>query len=592
MPPKKPPAKKRRGPYDGLPADPVTQYAVAVCKKQIVAGRRVTLQCERHIKDLRDSKKKGAKYVFDYLRAERPIEFIETYLKHSKGKTFAGNPFILAPWQIFVVGSLFGWINKATGLRRFKRAYIEVARKNGKSTLLAAIMLYLLLADGEAAAEVYSAATTRDQAKIVFNEAKRMIKASGATLGKFLSSYRNEIQYENNDSFFQPLSAEANSLEGLNIHAASVDELHAHKTREVWDVLDSGTGGRSQPLLIIITTAGDEITGICYENREYCENVLNGLFDDDEWFMYIASIDSAGDAGIDGPGDDALDPAVWIKANPNIPYIETLEADLETQARKAQNSPASLGNFKIKRCNVWTNEVSAWLDLNRWNACEQPLTEADLVGRLCYGGLDLSSTDDLSALVWLFPPDDDDEPWYVLPRAWIPSDNVQERARRHRVPYQQWISDGLIRATPGDIIDQKFIEASIAEDAARFNVIDLAVDRAFQAGQIMVNLQEDHGIEVTGFGMGYLSMAAPTRELEVMIGSKAIAHNGDPVLRWNISNTVVRVDPAGNMKPDKAQSRRKIDLTVALLQALGVALKDMQSPVDPFPYQERGIRSI
>ena len=360
--------------------DPVTAYARSVSEGALPANRLVRLACQRHLDDLASGGGRGLR--FELAAARHAIEFFG-FLRHSKGE-WAGETFTLAPWQAFIVGALFGW-KRDDGLRRFRTAYCAVPRKNGKSSTSAGIGLYLLVADGEQGAEVYSAATTRDQARIVFDEARRMVATSPA-LRRRVELLINNLHVAASASRFMPLSSDSSTMDGLNVHGAIIDELHAHKTRGVVDVLDTATGARRQPLLFEITTAGYDRHSICFEHHDYSIKVLDGVLQDDSWFAYIAAADE---------GDDWTDPKVWRKANPNF-GISVKEDDLARKAEKAVALPGAQNAFRRLHLNQWTEQAERWIDMAAWDACDAPVDPERLRGRACFGGLDLSTTTDLS----------------------------------------------------------------------------------------------------------------------------------------------------------------------------------------------------
>jgi phage terminase large subunit-like protein len=540
---------------------PVTAYARAVAEGQILSNRLVRRACERHLEDLARSADRGLR--FDSQAASHAIDFFG-FLHHSKGE-WAGQTFALAPWQAFVVGCLFGW-KRSDGLRRFRTAYCAVPRKNGKSSIAAGIGLYLLVADGEQGAEIYSAATTRDQARIVFDEAKRMVTRSPA-LRRRVEVLINNLNVERSASRFMPLSSDASTMDGLNVHGAIIDELHAHRTRQVVDVLDTATGARRQPLLFEITTAGYDRHSICFEHHDYSIKVLEGIVRDDAWFALIAGADE---------GDDWTDPKVWRKANPNF-GISVKEDDLARKAEKAVALPGAQNAFRRMHLNEWTEQAERWIDIAAWDACAAPIDLERLRRRRCFGGLDLSTTTDVTALAWIFPPDHDDGLWRVVSRYFVPEDNLRKRAERDRVPYDLWTRQGYIEATPGNVVDYSAIEARIRADAALFDVKEIAYD-PWNATHIALRLQ-DEGAKMIEFRQGFRSMAAPTRELEKLIVSRKLAHGGNPVTRWMAANVAVAQDPAGNLKPAKDKSTERIDGIVALIMALGRAML----PQEPAP---------
>lgn len=527
--------------------DPVAHYAYGVVDGSIVAGQLVRRACERHLADLSTGPARGLS--FDVAAADRAIQFFG-FLKQSKGE-WGGHILTLESWQAFIVGTIFGW-KRRDGLRRFRTAYIEVPRKNGKSTISAGVGLYLLVADGEPGAEIYSAATKRDQARICHSEAVAMVKASPALAGR-VGVLKDNLHILATRSKYEPLGADADSMDGLNVHGAIIDELHAHKTRNLWDVLETATGARRQPLIWSITTAGYDRHSICWEQHDYASKILDGVIEDDTFFAYIATID---------PGDDWRDPAVWSKANPNLGVSVKLD-DLERKAEKATHLPSAQNAFKRLHLDVWTEQAERWIDVAAWDACEAEIDWNDYRGQTCYGGLDLSSTLDLSALVWLFPDGD-----HVTVKAhfWLPGDNLRRRVERDRVPYDVWAEQGWISLTPGNVIDYDFIRAHIQQDAEHYPVRELGFD-PYNATQLVTQLQGD-GFEMVPVRQGFLSLSAPTKELEKRILGKQIRHDGNPVLKWMVSNVATETDAAGNIKPSKDRSTEKIDGVVALIIAL------------------------
>lgn len=551
--------------------DDVREYAEKVLSGKILAGGLIKKACERHLRDLETADMRGL--YFDPDAAHHAIDFFR-FLRHSKGE-WGGCTFELELWQRFIVGSIFGWKRKEDGMRRFRTVYIEVPRKNGKSTMLAGIGLYLFVCDGEPGAEIYTAATKRDQARITHSEATRMVKASPA-LRKRIKIYKDNLHIEATHSKFEPLGADADTMDGLNVHAALVDELHAHKSRAVWDVLDTATAARRQPLMIAITTAGFDQTSFCYEMHCYAERVLNGTVKDDTFFTYIAAPD---------PGDDPFDPVTWRKANPNL-GVSKKEDDMKRLADQAKEMPSALNNFLTKHLNVWTQQAERWIPLDLWDENAGMVIEEKLKGRTCFGGLDLSSVSDITAWVLVFPHDDDPERIDVLARFFVPEARLHDTRNRYADQYKAWVRQGFMIATPGDAVDYEFVKAQILRDAQTFRLVDMNIDRLFQGHQLAMQLM-DEGITVVGMGMGFASMAAPMREFERRLRARKIHHGGNPVLRWMADSMAVKQDPAGNLKPDKATSQGKIDGIVALVMALDRAMRHTQSKTSV--YERRGV---
>lgn len=546
------------------------RYIDGVMDGKIVTNRWVRLAVERHLRDLEDGEDR--ELWFDAKAAQLAINFFQ-FCKHSKGE-WAGQTVELEDWQAFKTAIIFGW-KRYNGARRFRTVYIEEPRKNGKSTWAAGVGLYLLVADGEPGAEIYTAATKRDQARIVHSEATRMVKASPA-LRKRVRVFKDNLHIEGTASKYEPVGRDADSLDGLNVQGAIVDELHAHKTRDLWDILDTATGSRRQPLLLAITTAGFDRQSICWEQHEYTEKILEGLIQDDSFFGLIYSMDE---------GDDWEDESVWYKANPNLGTSKKLE-DMRRQALKAKETPSALNAFLRLHLNVWTQAETRWLSPDSWAACGHAVDADGLRGRTCYGGLDLSSTTDISAFVLVFPPEQDGDTYKVLPRFFIPEAAMRERSRRDRVPYDAWVREGYITATPGNVIDYSFILAQIDEDAQRYDLKEIAFDR-WGATKIVQELQDLGGEDfVAQFGQGFASMSAPMKELEKLVLSKQLAHGNNPVLSWMASNIVARQDPAGNIKPDKEKSTEKIDGIVALIMGLDRATRHTDTGSI---YESRGV---
>ncbi len=535
---------------------PVQAYIRGVLDKTIPAGALLRLAVERHVRDLEEGPVRGLH--FDRAAAEHVLQFFG-FLKHSKGE-WAGQSFRLEPWQQFELWVLFGW-KRADGLRRYRVAYIEVPRKNGKTTILAGIGLYLMCADGEPGAEIYSAATKRDQAIIAHSEATRMVRKSPA-LSRMVRVYKNNLNIEATASKYEPLGADADTMDGLNPHGNLIDELHAHKTRDVVDVLETATGARRQPLTVEITTAGYDRQSICWEHHEYSRQVLEGAVVDDSWFAFIASADEA---------DDWTAPETWIRANPNY-GVSVKPDDLARKAAKAKHLPAAQNAFKRLHLNLWTQQSDRWIDVALWNENAGTVVEADLDGRMCYGGLDLSSVSDLTAWVMVFPHEKDAETLDVLARFWCPEAKLTDDQNRYAPQYQAWARDGWLRTTPGTAVDYGFVKKQILEDAGRFQLVDLNIDRLFQAYGVSQELQ-DEGLTVFGMGQGFMSFAPLTKELEKRLLLKKICHGNNPILTWMADNVAVQQDAAGNLKPDKAASQGKIDGIVALLMALDRAMR-------------------
>jgi phage terminase large subunit-like protein len=502
--------------------------------------------------------------VFDKATADRACRFFDTYLRHVKGR-WAGKPMDLAPWQRDrIIRPLFGEL-RANGTRQYRQSLICIPRKNGKSTLSAGIALYLLFGDREPGAEIYSAAADRDQAAIVFDAARAMVESSPA-LSKRCKVYRRAICVPATNSVYRVLSADAPTKHGLNAHGVIFDELHAQPKRDLWDVLTTSTGARSQPLVVAITTAGYDKHSICYEVYDYAKKVEQGVIDDPAFLPVLYEADA---------GADFSDPEQWAKANPNL-NVSVNTDYFEAEAAKARELPSYENTFRQLHLNQWTEQATRWLPMERWNAVTDPVEPKALEGRACYAGLDLSTTTDLSALVLLFP--DDKGGYDVLPFFWVPMEGARRRERRDRVPYLTWIAQNHIEATPGNVIDYDVIRARINQLRERFNIIEIAADR-WNATQIITQLVGD-GFNVVPFGQGFASMTAPTKECEKLVVSGKLRHGGNPVLKWMASNVSVELDPAGNIKPSKRTSTDRIDGMVATIMALGRAMVGGDTELD------------
>ena len=512
---------------------------------------------------------------YDEERADYAVSFIEC-LSHTKG-TWAGKPFTLLDWQEQIVRDLFGII-KPNGYRQFNTAYVEIPKKNGKSELAAAIALLLCCGDGEQRAEIYGCAADRGQATIVFDVAADMVRMCPALNRrcKILASQKRIIYLPTN-SFYQVLSAEAYSKHGFNIHGVVFDELHTQPNRKLFDVMTKGSGdARMQPLYFLITTAGTDTNSICYETHQKAVDILEGRKIDTTFYPVIYG------AGAD---EDWTDPRVWKNSNPSLG--ETIGIDkVEAACESAKQNPAEENSFRQLRLNQWVKQTVRWMPMEKWDACSFPVSERELEGRVCYGGLDLSSTTDLTSFVLVFPPEDDEGKYEILPYYWVPEETLDLRVRRDHVPYDVWERQGYIRTTEGNVVHYGFIEKFIEELGTRFNIREIAFDR-WGATQMVQNL-EDMGFTVVPFGQGFGSMSSPTKELFKLTLERRLAHGGHPVLRWNVDNVTIRTDPAGNIKMDKAKSTEKIDGAIATVMALDRAIR-CGTDAGGSIYDERGL---
>ena len=546
------------------------------------------MACERHVRDLAEGSKRGLR--FDPDAAQYAIAFFG-FLRHSKGE-WARRQFRLEPWQKFIVGAEFGWM-RADGARRFRTVYDEIARKNGKSSLLAGVGLSLLVADGEPGAEIYAAATKREQARIIFGEAQRMVRKSPPLLD-LAEVYNLNISVPTTESKFEPLSSDDKTADGLNPSGLLVDELHKHKTRALLDVLDTAVGARQQPILWIITTAGDESNETVYAQEcDYARKVVEGTIEDDSLFVYIATIDE---------GDDPFDPACWPKANPNLGVSVKID-DMRRQADKARKSPSSKNSFLRLRLNVRTSSTKHAFGADLWKSCGGPVDLAALEGRRCWGGLDLSGKNDLTALVFVFEPAETGEPFDVVPFFWVPKDELVAKEDRDRVPYQLWQQSGYIHAAEGRTIDYGYVATRLGEFAAGHRIEGIAFDRwgierfiaAADAVGVGLWLRDKPGATGTGiamvpWGQGFKDMGPAVEALEDALLESRLRHGNHPVLTWNAASAVLQQDPAGSRKFAKNKSTGRIDGVVALAMALGLA-KQSRGPTRSV-YEERGLVTI
>ena len=501
---------------------------------------------------------KGSHYSKE--EADFAVAFIEN-LKHTKG-TWYDEPFELIDWQEQIIRDIFGTI-KANGYRQFNTAYIEIPKKQGKSELAAAVALLLTCGDGEERAEVYGCAADRKQASIVFDVAADMVRLN-PTLNrtvKILDSQKKLI-YMPTGSSYQVLSADVANKHGFNTHGVVFDELHTQPNRKLFDVMTQGSGdARMQPLYFLITTAGDDTNSICYEVHQKAKDILEGRKIDPTFYPVIFGADEA---------DDWTDPKTWKKANPSLGITVAIDK-VKAACESAQQNPGEENAFRQLRLNQWVKQAVRWMPMEKWDKCAFPVLEKALEGRVCYGGLDLSSTTDITAFVLVFPPMDETDKYVVLPYFWIPEENLPVRVRRDHVPYDVWERQGFMQTTEGNVVHYGFIEKFIEKLGEKYNIREIAFDR-WGAVQMVQNL-EGMGFTVVPFGQGFKDMSPPTKELMKLTLEERIAHGGHPVLRWMMDNISIRNDPAGNIKPDKERSTEKIDGAVATIMALDRAIR-------------------
>jgi phage terminase large subunit-like protein len=548
-------------------------YAARVVDGQEVAGKLERLACQRFLRDLAHQGTDAFPYVIDEKKGARACQFVEL-LPHIKGEwarpvyldgKLSYATIVLEDWQVFIEFQLFGWVRQADRLRRFRRSYEEIARKNAKSTRGAGRLLYLTTADGEPGAHCYNAATTGEQAREVFDVSRNMSLRKPEFLARFgVDVGKHDITVANTASSLKPLNAEGSTLDGLNIHGGLVDEVHAHKTRAVWDVLDTATGARSQPLLSAITTAGADRSGICYELRDYTVKVLTGVVQDESWFGIIFTIDE---------GDLWHDPRCWRKANPNLGISVKLD-DMEAACRKALAMPSAQANFLTKRLNVWVNSDSAWMDMAAWERRADPGLTLNKVQHLpCVIPCDLASKVDVAAAPLLFHDAEADH-YYLISRGrfWLPERAV-DAGRNSQ--YDGWRRAGHLVVTDGDVIDFGVIEDQLRADVSTLQVQEVPFD-PWQATQLAGNLLKD-GAPMVEYRQTVANMSEPMKTLEALVLKGQLTHDGNPMMTWMVSNVVCHVDAKDNIYPRKERMENKIDGPVAVIMGIGRLLAGVQT---------------
>lgn len=511
---------------------------------------------------------------YDKKKADRAVTFIEN-LCHTKGK-WAGTPFWLLPWQEQLIRDIFG-IVKPDGNRQFRTAFVEICKKVGKSELAAAVALYLLYADNEPSAEVYGAAADRQQASIVFDVAKQMVEMSPALMkrSKLMGATKRIVNYSN-AGYYQVLSAEVGGKHGFSVSGLVFDEIHTQPNRQLYDVLTKGSSdARQNPLHFIITSAGNDRHSIAYELHTKAVDILEGRRVDPTFYPVVYGLKD---------DEDWEDEANWYKVNPSLGYTVDIER-LRDAYREAKQNPADEVTFKWLRCNMWVSSTVAWIPDAIYMRGNEPIDMDALAGRDCYAGLDLSSTGDITALVLIFPPRNEDEKYVLLPYFWIPEETIPRRVKANSVPYDIWEKQGYIMSTEGNVIHYDFIEKFIMYLSEKYHILEIAVDR-WNATQMIQNL-EGEGFTIVPFGQGFSSMSAPTKEFYRLLMDGRIIHGGNPVLRWMAGNVVIDTDPAGNIKVTKAKSKEKIDGIVAAIMALDRCIR--QEGQSGSVYDERGL---
>jgi len=545
-----------------------SEYCAGVETGRIVACRWVKLAVQRHLRDLKRFAKDGP-YVFDAAAAERVCGIIERF-PHIKGIWAQHrHKLTLQPWQTFILCSVFGWKRREDNLRRFRTVYTEVARKNGKSSWTSGIGLYLLACDDEQGAHIVSAANTRDQAKIIFGDAQQMARKEPGFCGRFgIEVLAHTIVQVATASKFEALSAEYSNLDGLNLHAALIDELHAHPTRGVWDILETATGARAQPLIWAITTAGTNRASVCWEQHRYVTQILTRDIEDETYFGIIYTIDD---------GDDPFDENAWLKANPNLGVSKYPEA-LRAEAARAQVMPSAQTAFFTKHLNIWVNADVAWLPAGAWDRLTDPqLALENYEGQPCYIGIDLAVRSDIAAMVLLFPPYGAHQKWAVFAKYYLPAETVLRDENAH---YQGWERAGRLTVAGEAMTDFDFIIEDLQQWGARFEVREIASDPWRNVPFKMYLQKAGVTVNIVDVRQNTATMSPSMKELEGMILDQKITHDGDPVLSWMISNVVAHRDEKDNLYPQKDTQDKKIDGVLALLMALDRAMRGAAVDID------------
>lgn len=543
--------------------DAVTEYAQSVVDGVRVAGPDVRAQCARHLADLAEGAKRGL--VWNLAESNKAQRFYRNVLKLNGGD-FEGVPFELLPWQKFVVGSLFGW-HGDDGYRRFRVAYVETAKGSGKSPLAAGIGMKGLVADGEPRAEIYSAATKKDQAMILFRDAVAMCDQSPELTKRITKSGTGEkawnMAYLAQGAFFRPISSD-DGQSGPRPHIALVDELHEHRTNTVVEMLRAGTKSRRQAMIFMITNAGSGRNGPCWAYHEYGGRVARGEVIDDSFFTYIC--------GLDEDDDPFIDETCWPKANPslqdaNLPGYKYIRE----QVTEAKGMPSK--EALVRRLNFcqWTEAESPWISHEIWKGAKREFDVEELRGRRAFAGLDLSSTTDLTGLVFLVEPVDDGEPWKLVPYGWLPDVGLQRKADTDRVPYVEWKAEGILNTTPGRAISKRIILQKLSAMTDFFEIVACAYDR--WRIEDLLAMASDDGISLPPmkpFGQGFKDMSPAVEEFERMLLNDEIVHNGHKILTMCAGNAITTEDGAGNRKLDKEKATGRIDLIVAAVMAIGI----------------------
>ncbi|MEE0726033.1 MAG: terminase TerL endonuclease subunit [Clostridium saudiense] len=539
-----------------------TLYALRATRRDIIVGDTVLKACKRHLSDLEkalDPSMPCYKYYFDREKANHVFKFFDKFIKHTKGK-LASQPVKLELWENFIIGNIFGWKYKETDLRKFNLAYTQVARKNGKSLLSSGISLYMFIADKEPGAECYCASVKKDTAKIVFSDALKIIRQD-KNLRKHIRIQESLSTMHFKNNIFKAISGDKDQ-DGLNIHYANIDEYHLFKENELYEVLVSGTQARQQPLINIITTAGESrgATSPCYQMYEYCKQILDNVLENENMFIYIAEMNK---------DDDIYNPQNWIKSNPNLGVsisLDTLEKDF---IRARDNN--EMDNFRIKQINTWIQRKDSYFPMDKWSE-EDPLDNLELkkslYGKKCYIGIDLSSKIDLTGVSVVFPLDNGE--YAVINKCFVPKETVYQKEIKDRVPYKRWIDHGHIIATDGDVIDIEFIVKYIEDISKKYKIQNISCD-PWNATALMTKL-DSLGYEVIETRQGYKTLSEPTKYIKELMITNKLKHFNNPVLRWCTANAIPKFDANENVMLDKSKSINRIDAIASTINAMTRAM--------------------
>lgn len=555
----------------------VISYCNDVLEGRIIAGELQRLACKRHLDDLKNSGERG--FYFNENIGARVVKFFN-FLKHYKGE-MAGQKFELEDWQKFIIYMLFGWLRKKDNGRRFRYAYVEVARKNGKTMLAGGLGIYMLDADNEPSAEVYSTATKKDQARICFDASRYMVQNS-QLLKKHIGIYNHNLHVISTASKYEPLSKDVSTLDGINPHFAIIDEFHAHKSDALFNIIKSGMGARKQPMVFIITTAGFDLNSPCYKFRENVKKVLYGINEDDTLFGVIYTLDKE---------DNWEDKKNWVKANPSLAVGNAVKLDyLESEYKQAKNNPEQFRvPFLTKNLNIWVNAQEAWITDEVWMSCKKEMKLSDYKGRECYAAIDLGAVSDITCVGLLFENKDETLDYFLF--SFVPEAKVWDVYNHLGINYPEWVREGYLIATPGNVTDYDFIEEKVKEISESYNIKLLAYDR-WNASQTIIHIQ-DFGVKVNPYGQGFASMSNPTKEIEKLVSIKKLRHDGNPVLRWMLSNVSLEINAAGDRKMSKRKSSGKIDGMITLAMCLGEYLTDKnEASTKKSIYEEQGLRVV